>query len=758
MALEIVKSLRDAVAPIFRPAGTLIEGVNPADWASPTQPIRPVGQLTNGVRTWDFTPGINLQFTPRGDVPVKFGQLYNVANAFDLCRLMIERRKNQIVNRAWTIRVKPKPGEHEKDRIKRESSTPDVQLLTQLFRCPDGVHTFDKWIRMWLEQMYVFDAASISPVFNRLGDVLWLRVVSGATITPLLDEHGFIPMPPQPAYQQIILGIPTGNLVANAPSSDKRSLTTDQLIYSPKNPRVDSRWGFGPVEQIITTLAIAANRQQFFLDFYRSGNVPEGLLPMPENWTPNQIKDFQNWFDSLLVGNLAKRRRMTMIPATGSARPVFPKTDALTDNTDEYLARVVAFAFGESPQALTKQVGHQSTAKEGNDQAQETGLEPDLKHIEVEMNRIIENVLKKPDVEFSYSDAREIDPLAQAKVDQIYVTTGTYTRNEVREARGDDPRPEPEADMLGLDTPSGFMPLGETAMSMMGDQQDPSAPPKGGKSTPVKVEKALVLKLRPTLTPNSSKWRQQMAHRTGRLLKQQAARVGRVAAAEFGKIAKGDLETDTDRALAILAAIKVWDYETFVEEMRPLLEAAGREGANAGAYQIAAQGAHLPDTLAGANAAAEQYAAERSAQVAGFDRVDGTLEEAAKPHWAISVTARQDVLKTIQQALREGWTPAQLDAVIQGSTLFSQDHADLIAQQETERAQAMGHYAAWRESRKVAKVQWRTSPLHICCDECDLYEAKGPVKVGHEFAMGVVAPPDAHPGCLCWLEVTEYTE
>ena len=68
---------------------------------------------------------------------------------------------------------------------------------------------------------------------------------------------------------------------------------------------------------------------------------------MPENWTMQQIKDFQKWFDSLLAGNLGKRRRLTMIP--DAKHPAqFSKTEVLTDGTDDYLIRVVAFAFSIS--------------------------------------------------------------------------------------------------------------------------------------------------------------------------------------------------------------------------------------------------------------------------------------------------------------------------------------------------------------------------------------------------------------------------
>ena len=177
---SLVKTVTDALSPIFRPAGTLIEGIQPGSWASPQNPIRPTIQLGVGIRQWDFTPGINLQFSPRGDVPIKFPQLWNVSNSFDLCRLFIETRKDQIVNRPWVIRVKPQPGETKALQAKRQGSNQNVTRVTSLLRYPDGVHAWEIWIRMWLEQLAVFDAPCFYPVVSMTGEVLSLRLISGA--------------------------------------------------------------------------------------------------------------------------------------------------------------------------------------------------------------------------------------------------------------------------------------------------------------------------------------------------------------------------------------------------------------------------------------------------------------------------------------------------------------------------------------------------------------------------------------------------
>ncbi len=758
------KAAADAFAPMFRPAQTTIDGVQPADWASPVNPIRPTAQLATGIRSWDFTPGINLQFTPRGDVPINFNQLWNISNSFDLCRIAIEMRKNQVINRPWVIRVKEMPGELKKDRLAREAKNANVGKVGALFRYPDGYHPWDKWIRMWMEQLLVFDAPCVCPTRNMLGDVFQLRIISGATITPLIDQQGFIPHPPSPAFQQIILGIPTSDMLASGWVKEgqgaKKGFTADEIVYSPMNPRVDSRWGFGPVEQMIVTLAIASNRQQSLKNYYTVGNVPEGLLQMPESWTAQQIKDFQQWFDSMLAGNLGRKRQMIMIPETAKGVQ-FSKTEMLTDNTDEYLIRVVFGCFGLSPSSFVRQVGHQSTNKEGNDQAQEQGLEPVLAHIKVEMNRIIERVLGFDDVEFAFSDAQEVDPLKKSQVDVAYVNAGIYTRDEVREANGDDPLGVPQGAIPGITTATGFVPLDQPAQQPGDDDRDENGEQKPANvSRQNKVRKSTLRLVAGDLTPRSRQARQEVSRHLGRFLKDQAARIGKQAGQELtkartGNLFKGDTEQDTDRAAAILAMLQ-WDYPTLYRTMRPYLEIAAEEGAHAGAYQMAANtGASLSETLADGVAKARAAAADRAAQMVGLQiQDDGTVAEATGAQWDISDTAKDDVLAAIKQAIKEEWTPSQLEAVIQAATIFSQDHADLIGDYEISRQQANGHLLSWRASGAVLEYAWMVQDLG-CCPLCAGFSALGSVPVGYEFAPMIYAP-GAHPECRCWLVATKF--
>lgn len=786
------KQLADAIKPIFTPAQDAINNIVNEDWASPRQPIRPIIPPGLGVRSWNFHPATNLDYTPRGDRSVSFGMLANFANSWDVCRLIIETKKDQISNRKFVIRIKQLPGETKKQRLQRESNDSSINKIARLFEHPDGTSKSARtWLREWVEQLLVYDAPCIYPVRNVLGDVMFLRVIDGATITPLIDEQGFMPMPPSPAYQQIILGIPVGNLEGVIPAGDPRNMTqsthaarpytADQLIYTPRNPRCNSRWGFPPVEQVIATLGIAARRQTFLNNFYTEGNIPEALVQLPETWHTDQIKSFQNWFDEMLSGNLRNKRKLIFVPGASGSKIEWAKKEALTDETEEYLIRVLCFAFSCSAQGLIKQM-NRASAENMQEVATEEGIEPILKFIEDTMSFIIANVLGYPDVEFAFLDARETDPLKQSTTDKTYLSCAVYTINEIRAARGEDPRPEKEADMLGCITPTGFVPIdGEVAaaraqamapastkgngMDANDDKGTPGPGKDGTKPPPVPHKVAKNADTAQVTMPGSVTFRNEaiqtmLEKSVRRFFKSQRRTLSAAAeraysallynpAADKAAEAQDD-DAELNKHIAEALALMPWNYELLTEDLRSNLTEAAKDGARQGSNQISsARGLRIDESFGPSIKAAVDYGTQRATDLTG-DNPDA--------EYRLIDAARDEVGLTFRQAVEENWTPEQLKSVIAAVKALSDDRANLIAGQETLRAQSKGWVSAWAASRQVEKVAWRLSPLHKGVDICDVYASHGDVTLGHAFDKGVYLPTDAHPNCGCYLEIVKFAE
>jgi len=390
-------------AATFEPARGIF---SPGIPLAPPQPER--------TRVFDFPVGINTITAPRAYEPVSFTELRALADAHDLTRLAIETRKDQIEKLDWAIKSKNarRPTADAHSRAER---------LAQFWRRPDGERPFATWLRALLEDLLVLDAPALEIRRNRAGELIGLDVVDGATIKLLIDDTGRRPRPPAPAYEQMIHGLPW------------RLLTADELLYFPRNPRPHKLYGLSPVEQIVMTVNIALRRQAMQLHHFTEGNVPPGLLNAPEGWNVEQIRQFQEWFDSVLAGNTAARSRLVWGPSGTKYQPF--KEAPYKDEFDEWLARIVCFAFSLPPTPFIHQI-NRATAEQAQEAALAEGLAPLMGWVKRLADHVIQDRMGHADLEFGWVDLRPADPAEQATMFDIYLRNGVYTVNEALDILG----------------------------------------------------------------------------------------------------------------------------------------------------------------------------------------------------------------------------------------------------------------------------------------------------------------------------------
>ena len=407
---------------VTQAARYVISGVKPESWMSPMQPLTPMAPADVKGRTWDYPVGLNLNYTPRSNEAVGFADLRALADNCDVLRAVIETRKDQIEALDWSVKVKPVDADN-----KRVTATADQQRriakITAFLQSPDKQHNFDQWMRMLLEDIFVIDAASVYRWPDRKGDLYALRIIDGARIKPLINDYGMRPAAPDPAYQEVLKGIPAVDY------------TADELLYLVRNPRSHKLYGFSPVEQIIITVNTAIRRAVSQLEYYREGSQPDAFLGLPKEWTQDQITSFQKWWDGMMSGNLGQRRKLKFLP--GEFKYQATKEPVLKDDYDDYLTRVICFVFSIAPTSLVK-ANNRSVADNQHDQAREEGLAPLQKFIRNFWNRIIAEDFDSADLIFDYLDDREMDPQVAATIRQGDVKAGIISIDEARDRMGED--------------------------------------------------------------------------------------------------------------------------------------------------------------------------------------------------------------------------------------------------------------------------------------------------------------------------------
>ena len=456
-------------------AGGGIQRGTGADWFGPQNPMAPVAPPEVVGRQWDFPVGFNLATTPRSYDPVGFHSLRAMADGWDILRLIIETRKDQLQRMKWTIKAR--------DPKQEAAASGKIKAATEFFQRPDQENEWPDWLRMVCEDLFVIDAPALYCQRTRGGQLVALHPLDGANISPRIDDWGRTPQPyldengvlvTPVAYQQILKGMPAVNYSAA------------DLIYRPRNRRVHRAYGYSPVEQIIVTVNIALQRQGFLLDYYREGNVPDSLIGVPETWTPDQIKSWQSYWDGLFVDNLAARRRAKFVPGGMAKTFIQTKEPELKNEFDNWLATIACYAFSVSPQAFQRMM-NRATASTAKQIAEEEGLLPIMGWFKTLLDYLLRVELGSPELEFDWQQDEEVDESAQAEILTGYLKAGVKTINQVRQELGDEPDPNPAASQLMVLTPTGYVPIDantiEGKKAMLAAMPALPAPGQGGGSS-----------------------------------------------------------------------------------------------------------------------------------------------------------------------------------------------------------------------------------------------------------------------------------
>lgn len=106
-------------------------------WFGPDLPMQPSAPAGTPPRTLDYPVGYNINIQPRNLEPISFAQMRALADSFDLVRLCIETRKDQVSRMPWAFRLKNQPGQPRRTNNLGNTSISGEDTATQLL-LPDG--------------------------------------------------------------------------------------------------------------------------------------------------------------------------------------------------------------------------------------------------------------------------------------------------------------------------------------------------------------------------------------------------------------------------------------------------------------------------------------------------------------------------------------------------------------------------------------------------------------------------------------------
>lgn len=778
---------------------------NGADWMGPLNPMAPIAPSEVAGRRFDFASGSNLATTPRAYEAVSFATMRALADSFDTLRLVIESRKDQLSRLKWSFNPCAKD-KHGKPKTAKPGQQKLIDELTAFFRRPDGRQRWRPWLRSLLEDKFVIDAPAIYMQRNRGGKLAAMKQVDGATIKVILDDWGRTPEPwiengatiIPPAYQHILKGLPAVNYAER------------DLMYRPHNVRVNRAYGYSEVEQIIVTVNIALRRQAFQLAYYTEGNVPEALIAAPENWTPEQIMAFQVNFDAMMTGNLAARRRLKIMPGGMAKGYVATKEPDLVNPMDEWLARIVCYAFSVSPQAFTKMM-NRATADNAGAQAKEEGVEPLKEYICDLVNDVGEQEfgVEPGDIAFSFDEETEVDQEKQQKIITGYTEKGIKTINEGREMMGEEPFDDPAADEPMVWTASGYIPIatntleGKQAAIDAGLALDPVAQAEAAAATAAAGAEGGKPPGKPgagaSKPPGGAKVAPKAGNAPGKAppakaTPKKAAHSHAILTAGFSKASKrargGHAPVPFDRpksvaaerriAKLLLGAFKSIGKQTAAAIRKKLDKVAKASGADdiADDLDLSAFEEIVDDVGTELGRAAKDYAVQAIASIGVKDRSalvdqvneravasasqfaaglvgkrynkDGDLVEAARSEYRIDDTTRSMIRDAIAEGLDDNIGTEAIADSIQEIGAFSRERAELIAHTEVRdsnsRAAVEGYMLARDQAGVAVKKEWILGPNP--CEICQENADAGPIDLDDEFPSGD-SEPSAHPNCEC---------
>lgn len=394
-------------------AAEVASGMDAATPFSPGSPLSPYDGYSRTPKQQNFTPQYNVSARPRTHERVSFETLRGLIDAYDIAQIAIWHRIDSIRSLEWSLVAA--------DGYEGDVSDA-VAIGMKALRKPDGETPFGAWLGAWLYDTLAYDAGTLWRMRNRAGQATGLMYVDGTSVAPLLDDWGRTPQAPAPAYVQYSNGLPWN------------WLTTNDLIYKPFRKIPGSPYGRAPLESILLNANTDLRTQAYFLQRYTEGNLPAAFASAPESWTPQQIEQFQEYWDAFLLGDQSFKAQVRWIPP--GSKIEWSNEKDFSDEFSLHMLRKTFAAYHVVPSdaGFTQEV-NKSSGETQSDVQHRLGDVPLAKHVDGIFTSFLQDDLVLP-IKFQFDFGEEQDDRLQtAQADDIYAKMGAISVSDIRELR-----------------------------------------------------------------------------------------------------------------------------------------------------------------------------------------------------------------------------------------------------------------------------------------------------------------------------------
>lgn len=323
---------------------------------------------------------------------------------------------------------------------------------------PNLEDDFNDWVKKWVGCLMLHGA---SPVYKEYANndayLENFYMLPGGTVMPLrsVQVGGFV------AYVQIIMGqVP-------------KFYYQDEMTFTNYMPSSARSYGYVPLDALVNKVA-----EQILFDRFAAARAdgtkpPEKAVVFGENRSlfgnmTGEIdlpmpKGEQKRIEEKL--NTARKEAIATLSGVGTPLVIDlsrADTFAAQSQRQNQLLRDTALAFGMTNMEINLAGGEFTSGKETSETQQEIeegkGTKPIIDKIRMILNRDIMPYRWGDQWLFEYS--KSLNEFEQAKLDSLKMQTGTYTPDEVREARGDKPILQAGSDQLPSQQGDGQAPGG----------------------------------------------------------------------------------------------------------------------------------------------------------------------------------------------------------------------------------------------------------------------------------------------------------